>query len=620
MTETAYDRLREALARHGSRVEDKGTNNFMAQCPAHEDRNPSLNVTGIEGQALAHCFAGCTNDAVLGALDWEPRDLFDNPKGVDYCYDDGRIVRRSPSKRFSQSGNLKSTPRLYRFRKVARAVAAGERVFLVEGEKDVHALESLGVVATTAPMGAGNFGKVDISPLQGADIVAVVDNDEPGRKWAAKVASKLDGVARSVEFAKAASGKDAADHVAAGLGLDEFVSEGHGAADESTSQTSQAPDDAVRTVRSVRNPEGDPEETHTSNGSHTDLSEWLQRNVRDGAWLDAQEFPPLRYAVPGLIPEGFTLLVGPPKAGKSWLALDLLLALSGAGQALGKVEVPEKQRVLYLALEDGDRRMQDRCQQLLDGSAIPERFHYLTRIQPGQIMETIDTWLALYPDTVLVVVDTLGKVMPHALMGESSYQRDYRVGSHLKRRADDHPGLAVVVLHHDRKAISDDFVDAVSGTHGLAGAADTIVVLARRRQETGGLLKVTGRDVMESEYAVELVGCKWTLSGDDLAAAAAEARNRAESTQLGDLSIQILEFIRSRADDVRAAEVAQHFPNVNVHEYLKRLTEAGRIAKPKRGFYRAAEPKAGKPICGVCGDEMDIYMVGQTTHPNCGPS
>ncbi|THV43457.1 DUF3631 domain-containing protein [Glycomyces buryatensis] len=191
-------------------------------------------MTGIEGQALAHCFAGCANDAVLGALNWEPRDLFDNPKGAEYRYDDGRIVHRSPSKKFRQSGNLGGTPQLYRSRKVARAVANGERVFLVEGEKDVHALESIGAVATTAPMGAGSFGKADVAPLQGAVVVAVVDNDgDAGQKWADAVRARLDGTTKGLQFVKAATGKDSADHVAAGRGLADFVPlgdpEGHDA-------------------------------------------------------------------------------------------------------------------------------------------------------------------------------------------------------------------------------------------------------------------------------------------------------------------------------------------------------------------------------------------------------
>ena len=71
--------------------------------------------------------------------------------------------------------------------------------------------------------------------------------------------------------------------------------------------------------------------SHTPHGSHTPPEAEDQEaedaallaGVRDGAWLDVQDFPPLRWAVPGLIPEGLTLLVGPPKAGKSWLLANL---------------------------------------------------------------------------------------------------------------------------------------------------------------------------------------------------------------------------------------------------------------------------------------------------------
>jgi hypothetical protein len=64
--------------------------------------------------------------------------------------------------------------------------------------------------------------------------------------------------------------------------------------------------------------------------------------------------------------------------------------------------------------------------------------------------------------------------------------------------------MTLLVNHHDRKAAADDFVDTVSGTHGLAGAADTVIVLTRSRNETSGLLKVTSRDVPEGEYALML--------------------------------------------------------------------------------------------------------------------
>ena len=77
--------------------------------------------------------------------------------------------------------------------------------------------------------------------------------------------------------------------------------------------------------------------------------------------------------------------------------------------------------------------------------------------------------------------------MPPALPGESPYMRDYKVAGRLKRICDDRPGRALLVLHHDRKAQSDDFVDGVSGTNGIAGAVDTIIVIARARNESQGL-------------------------------------------------------------------------------------------------------------------------------------
>jgi RecA-family ATPase len=216
----------------------------------------------------------------------------------------------------------------------------------------------------------------------------------------------------------------------------------------------------------------------------------LLATLRTGAWLDAQVFPPLAYAVPGLIPEGSVLLVGPPKIGKSWLVLTVALAAAAGGKALS-ITIP-KRPVLYLALEDGDRRLQDRCRKLLRGDPIPREFQYLLRPEQGLVFDTITAWLGRQHDVPpLVILDTLGKVMPPALPGEMSYQRDYRIGTALKRITDEHAGMCLLTNHHDRKAAADDWVDSVSGTHGLAGAAETVIVLTRARQATSGKLKVT---------------------------------------------------------------------------------------------------------------------------------
>jgi hypothetical protein len=189
------------------------------------------------------------------------------------------------------------------------------------------------------------------------------------------------------------------------------------------------------------------------------------------------------------------------------------------------------------------------------------------------------------------MLDTLGKVMPPTLMGESSYQRDYRVGSALKRVVDDHGGT-LLVNHHDRKANADDFVDAVSGTHGLAGAADTIIVLSRDRQETSGLLKVTGRDVAEGEYAVTFKdGAVWALDGPNLAAAQEKAQKVRATTRAtagaGDTMLDVVLYAYRHPKGVRRKDVAEALdlePKV-AGVYLARAFKTGRLQRPERGLY-----------------------------------
>jgi 5S rRNA maturation endonuclease (ribonuclease M5) len=229
MTATAYDRLLDRLREIHKVVKTNGRpNQAKAQCPAHDDRNPSLSITGIEGQVLVHCHTGCPVEAVLDALGLTKRDLFDDHNGVDYRYEDGRNAHRTWDKRFWQTGNTNGhgTTQLYRLTEVKSAVFDSKTIWLVEGEKDCHAIEVLGEVATTAPMGATNFHKVDASPLRGAKIKAIVDKDDRGEEWAKQVRDKLDGQAETVEFYQAKIGKDAADHIAAGYGLDDFESVG----------------------------------------------------------------------------------------------------------------------------------------------------------------------------------------------------------------------------------------------------------------------------------------------------------------------------------------------------------------------------------------------------------
>jgi hypothetical protein len=337
----------------------------------------------------------------------------------------------------------------------------------------------------------------------------------------------------------------------------------------------------------------------------------LLSELHDGAWLDAQKFPPLEYHVPMLIPEGSVLLVGAPKIGKSWLVLSIALGVAYGGVVLGGIHV-DGRPVLYLALEDGHRRLQDRCRTLLQGARIPKRLDCLTRIEPGTVLATVELWLTQHAgQRPLVILDTLGKVMPPAQLGESAYQRDYRIGSALKRTIDGHPGASLVVNHHDRKAASEDFIDSVSGTHGLAGAADTIIVLTRDRFGRDALVRVTGRDVAEGEYALGFeAGSRWVLDGDSFDRSSALALERRTADRLGDQSNAILAFVNEHTDGVSTATVKDAFGS-DALRYLDRLYKAGRLRRPKRGVYAPAFKTNGHT------DTSDTPLGGQDS---VGPS
>jgi DNA-binding CsgD family transcriptional regulator len=333
----------------------------------------------------------------------------------------------------------------------------------------------------------------------------------------------------------------------------------------------------------------------------------LLDEVRNGVWLDKQDFPPLRYHVPGIVPEGLTVLAGAPKVGKSWLVLGWLLAVAAGGRALSSVSVPPG-HVLYLALEDGDRRMQARCRTLLGNAwrpddAIPARFEYLLTVAPGLLIATITEWLHQHP-AGLVVVDTLGRVLPPALKGETPYMRDYRIMSSLKDVADAFPGAALVMNHHDRKAVTADFVNAVSGTNGIAGGADTVLVLTRAREDPAGLIQVTGRDVTEAAYALTFEGGIWRLDGHDLDSAASAARQRRAAMRLSDRSAEVLGLAAARPEGIRAADVASAL-DIDLHTartYLARLADHNRITRAARGLYTpvasvASVASAGQDPC-----------------------
>lgn len=219
--------------------------------------------------------------------------------------------------------------------------------------------------------------------------------------------------------------------------------------------------------------------------------------------------------VEGLVVEGLTVLGGKPKLGKSWLVLNLAVAVANGEVALGNIDrTVTETGVLYLALEDGERRMKERLG-MIGIESPPENLylvHEWPRLDSGGL-EHLRNALDLYPDIGVVVIDTLGRIRGPRKRGDW-YGEDYEVLGALHDLAREHPGLAIIVVHHNRKDDAPaDYIDALSGSTGIGGSPDVVIVLQRGRGEVDGVLNITGRDIPEDERALLFAEGVWTEVG-----------------------------------------------------------------------------------------------------------
>lgn len=331
-------------------VPRRSGSSWQAKCPAHPDRDPSLSVSeGADLQALINCHAGCTSDAVLSTLGLTYSDLFppksSNGQGLKiqdrYRYTDEEdhllfeVVRLDPKsfrqRRPNETGGwtwkLGDTRRvLYRLSAVMDAVRTGATIFIVEGERDVHALEARGEVATTNPGGAGKWRQEHTDALIGAaEVVIVADRDEPGYRHAQAIRSSLVEASIPAVLAEPLEGKDVSDHLAAGHGVNDLMVLGAAAG---TSPPPEPPQDVEP-----------PQQT---------LSERFESRLLG---FDAMGQRPLpKYVVKGILVESsLTGLYGPPGTGKSFIALDLGAHVAVGAWWRGREVTPG--RVLYIAAE-----------------------------------------------------------------------------------------------------------------------------------------------------------------------------------------------------------------------------------------------------------------------------
>ncbi|MFE2914205.1 AAA family ATPase [Kitasatospora indigofera] len=312
------------------------------------------------------------------------------------------------------------------------------------------------------------------------------------------------------------------------------------------------------------------------------------RTTWTAAELMATTFPEPKWAVPGFFAEGVSLLAGPPKVGKSWLSLGLGLDVAAGRPAFGTVPVTAGP-VLYLALEDTGRRLQNRMTKLLDGRPAPHGLTLETECPPMPQggAQMLANWLTANPTARLVVIDVFAKVRGTSAPGASAYDADYAAIGHIKAIAD-HFAVAVILVHHVRKMASDDFLAEVSGTNGLAGAADATLVLKRARGKADGVLHITGRDVDEAEHALAFepdTGSWLLLNGP------------ASDHTIGDTRATILSHVRThpgaRPKDIATATGL----DIDLaRRTCSRMAEAGQLHRDASGAYTAPVSPDALPL------------------------
>jgi hypothetical protein len=243
----------------------------------------------------------------------------------------------------------------------------------------------------------------------------------------------------------------------------------------------------------------------TTKAASTPRANWSEAVV-PARMLYRYKFDPTPFIVDQVLPEGTMLITGKPKTRKSWLALNFAWAVASGGKALGHYQALQGD-ALYIDLEMGQKRLHKRLHVVSPDLDPPRGFQFATRWP--KVGEGFETWLRDYlkshPFTRLVVVDTLVGVRASRKRYEDPYEADKAFTQALTDLCHQFR-IAMLLIHHSRKADGSDVTDDASGSTGLTGGVDNFGALRLSRTEKGaGQLVLVGRDI---EIDGDL-GLKW---------------------------------------------------------------------------------------------------------------
>ena len=329
----------------------------------------------------------------------------------------------------------------------------------------------------------------------------------------------------------------------------------------------------------------------------------------------ATTFPKLRYVVEGLLPAGLNMLAGSPKIGKSWLCLDLAFSVASGRPFMGRAT--DQGNVLYLALEDQPRRLQERLRRVAPGQDLkdlPLEFWTECAAMDEGGLEAIGEWLGRVEKPRLMIVDVWARFEPRKANSKNEYSDITQTMQKIQALIAGYD-VAVLLVHHTRKASGDtvfsgDPFDQIIGSRALTSNMDATLMITRARMESDARLDVTGRDIEEASISLtfDKTTCRWNENTKILAPALNYERQ------------QVLDAFSAGYTSAQA--IADHVGKnrTTVQNLMKALVDENLLVHPRKGEYHLPlqeAPPAEEPSEPPA-DMTDLADMGEQFAPDPG--
>lgn len=475
----------------------------MCVCPCHNDKKASLTVSiGDNGGIVFFCHAGCRTEDILSAIgltfaDISPeREKTNVTKGnfdfnnvvAAYEYKNNTCKLRDRNKNFLwQHKEPDGTWKPGRGKAPHVLYQAGEPqqiVFCLEGEKDCNNTAKLGFFCVSAEDGAGAKSKWHDSytkELENKDVILIPDNDGVGRQFVENIAAKITGRAKSV---KVLNLLDVWQELPEKGDISDII------AHFGEEKTKELLSDMVERASEWMPFEAAEEDVFSSFGFYT-----------VPGLTEAERKPP-EFIIDGMLPVGMTFLSGAPKIRKSFLALQIAIAVASGGQFFGHDTM--KCDVIYFDLEGSKSRISSRTKRMT--TSIPSNVFVTNRIQERLSNGLTEKLQALHkqkPSIRLIIIDTYSRARGSPkTFGQNAYDADVSFLEPVQQMALQE-NIAILFVHHDKKGagFASDSFERLSGTMGISGSADAVLNLIAegKRFEGKAKLEYTPRDAIGGE-------------------------------------------------------------------------------------------------------------------------